>query len=113
MEDLEESQQTSAPFVERRMNDIRIASLERRQERFEEKIDGVAGKVGEITDLLKTIKNTALVIGFILSPTTFAQLVNFMGGGVLPTQPQYQQPAQPPLPGYPRGSDDSQMPPRP
>ena len=110
MEDLEE--QTSAPFVERRVNDSRIAYLERRQERFEEKIDGVAGKVGEITDLLKTIKNTGLVIGFILSPTTFAQLVNFMGGGVLPTHPQYQQPAQPPLPGY-RGSDDSQMPPRP
>jgi hypothetical protein len=110
MEDLDE-QQTSAPFVERRLNDSRIAYLERRQERFEEKIDGVANKVGEITDLLKTIKNTGLVIGFILSPTTFAQLINFMGGGVLPThQPQYQ---QPPPSNYPRGSDDSQMPPRP
>jgi uroporphyrinogen-III decarboxylase len=112
MEDLEESQQTSAPFVERRVNDSRIAYLERRMERFEEKIDGVADKVGAITNILTQIRNTALAIGFILSPTTFAQLASFMGGGVLP-QPQYQQPAQSPTSNYPRGSDDSQLPPRP
>jgi hypothetical protein len=113
MDDLETTEQTSQQVVERRLNDTRINYLERRQDRFEERIDDVSQKITLVADLLKTIRNTGLAIGFILSPSSFVAFSNFINGGALPPHPQYQQPAQPQYPGYPRGSDDSQVPPRP
>jgi hypothetical protein len=95
-----ESEQATQPIVERRMVDSRLAYLERRQEKFEDELK-------TISDLLKTIKNTILVIGFILSPTSFTSLINFIGRGEIP---QYQQPP----PSYPyRETPPNSIPPRP
>lgn len=106
MEELEGVDQTSESIVGKRLMESRLAYLERRQEKFEDKLDA-------ITDLLKTIKNTGLAIGAILSPQTFAALFGFMSGGALPPNPQYQQPVQPPQQVYPRGTENQPLPPRP
>lgn len=103
---MDENDQTAETIVGRRVMDTRLAYLERRQEKFEEKLD-------KITELLTWIRNTGMVIGFILSPSTFAQLMAFTSGGTLPTHPQYQQPVQPPQQIYPRGTENQPLPPRP